>query len=81
MRSINARRPILTIENKEGSLVLQAVVLLFTVHVLQAVDATVVDYPLLVPEALGEGRVLLVHVFYQELALFRAIWVRKGYAQ
>ena len=70
---LDAGGPRFAVEDEHGLAVLQAVVLLLAVDVLEAVDETIVDDGLLVPKTLGEGRVLVVDVFYNELVLLLAV--------
>ena len=78
MGTINTCRPIFTVEDQQCSFVFKAIVLLFTIDVLEAVYTTVVDYSLLVPEPLGEGRILLVFVYFRrafQRVMFWFYWI------
>ena len=62
--------PGLTVKDEDILLILEAVVLLLPVHILETVNGTIVDYPLLIPKTFSYGRVLLIHVFDVKLVIF-----------
>lgn len=66
---IVAHGPGFAVEDQQSLTVLQAVIFFLTVHILKTVYASVVDYSLLVPKALGNWRVLVIDVLKHKLAL------------
>jgi len=55
--------------------VLEALLLNYSIHILQAINFTIIRNSLLVPESLSEGRILLIDVFNLELIRLPVFWI------